>query len=85
MVGEASLSRADSKGIANDYALFGNNDESSSLLPMLDAHNQVAPEAAYIETETVDVSPLNDIPTNTSLRTTISFLNWMFRASSRPY
>jgi FkbM family methyltransferase len=39
----------------------GNNSESSSMLPMLEAHNEVAPEAAYIGTETVDVFPLDDI------------------------
>jgi FkbM family methyltransferase len=40
------------------------NSVSSSLLPMLDSHSRVAPESAYIGTETVDVVPLDEIAPN---------------------
>jgi FkbM family methyltransferase len=39
----------------------GNAAASSSILPMLPLHDQVAPEAAYVDVESVEVRPLDEL------------------------
>lgn len=54
-LGLGSNARQDTINVA------GNNAESSSLLPMLDSHKQLAPESSYVRGETIDVRRLDEV------------------------
>lgn len=40
---------------------IASNSDSSSLLPMLDAHREAAPQVGYVDTETVRIARLDDV------------------------
>lgn len=40
---------------------IASNSDSSSLLPMLDAHREAAPQVGYVDTETVPMARLDDL------------------------